>query len=415
MIKVLLRKHFILPILFWLIASVVSFPSAVQADDTGTASIAVTKILIDNGGYAVKKNSSYLVAHNLHTPYVPASTIKIATALAALDILGPAFRFQTSFYRDAADNLYIKGYGDPFLTSEEVAVIVSRLKELGCAEINDIYLDSSAFDLTASADGTGASDNPYDALNSALAVNFNTVNIEKDAAGRVISAERQTPTLQLMKKLAQELEPGLHRINITHEKDAGDAIASRYAGELFRAFQKQGGIGGAGRLARRTTPENLEPFYTHHSSKTLGNIIEPLMLYSNNFIANQIFLTLGANRYGYPATWEKSVQVMAEYLQQKHKLPAKEIKIVEGSGLSRRNRVSPYAMVQLLDSFKPYARFLPQEDGRLLKSGTLKGVYAYAGYFMDRERFDSFVLLLNQGKNTRDKVLHELERIYRSN
>jgi len=139
------------------------------------------------------------------------------------------------------------------------------------------------------------------------------------------------------------------------------------------------------------------------------------MLYSNNFIANQLFFALGTRKDGYPATWEKSRQAMAGYLQKKYNLSAKEIKILEGSGLSRKNRVSPQAMMQLLDSFKPYAKFLPQEDGRLLKSGTLQGVYCYAGYFRENEGLDSFVLLLNQDKNNRDRVLEALERIYRAN
>ena len=72
-------------------------------------------------------------------------------------------------------------------------------------------------------------------------------------------------------------------------------------------------------------------------------------------------------------------------------------------------------MMQLLDSFKPYAEYLPQTDGKLLKSGTLKGVYTFGGYFIESENLDSFVLLLNQGKNNRDRVLDELESIYRAN
>jgi D-alanyl-D-alanine carboxypeptidase/D-alanyl-D-alanine-endopeptidase (penicillin-binding protein 4) len=72
-------------------------------------------------------------------------------------------------------------------------------------------------------------------------------------------------------------------------------------------------------------------------------------------------------------------------------------------------------MLQLLDSFKPYAKLLPQEDGKHLKSGTLKDVYSYAGYFMENERLDSFVLLLNQGQNNRDRLLDVLEQIYHAN
>jgi D-alanyl-D-alanine carboxypeptidase/D-alanyl-D-alanine-endopeptidase (penicillin-binding protein 4) len=413
--KVLLHKYFIVPLLVLLSASTLSPLVPTRAHDIDAAAIEATEGLIDNGGYAVKKDNKYIVTHNLHIPYVPASIIKIATALAALEILGSEFRFNTDFYLDDQQNLYIKGFGDPFLISEEVAVIVVKLKELGCTKINDIYLDNTAFQLVASADGAGASDNPYDAQNSALVVNFNTVNIIKDTSGSVVSAEEQTPSLALMTELAEKLPPGLHRINITHEESSGAANISRYVGELFRVFQKQEHIGGAGTITSRKIPENLKPFYTHRSSKTLGDIIEPLMLFSNNFIANQLFLALGSHKYGYPATWEKSKQVMTDHLKKKYNLPENELRIIEGSGLSRKNRASPHAMMQLLDSFKPYAKLLPQEEGKYLKSGTMKDVYTYAGYFLKNKRPDSFVLLLNQGKNTRDRLLDVLERIYHAN
>jgi D-alanyl-D-alanine carboxypeptidase/D-alanyl-D-alanine-endopeptidase (penicillin-binding protein 4) len=388
---------------------------SVRAENIDSVVNSISADLVDSGGYAVKKNNKYIVTHNLHTSYVPASIIKIATALAALDILGPSFRFETYFYRDNHDNLYIKGFGDPFLISEEVAVIVKKLKELGCTEINDIYLDNTAFNLKERTDGSGLSDNPYDAKNSALAVNFNTVNIAKDTIGRVISAEEQTPTHPLMAELAKELEPGVHRVNITQDKYVGDAIINRYVGELFRVFQKQKNIAGKGMITPRKTPTNLEPFYIHRSSKTLEDIIGPLMLYSNNFIANQLFLTLGVNKFDYPATWKKSILVMAGYLRSKYSLPQKEIYIVEGSGLSRKNRISPHAMIKILDSFKFYAKSLPYEEGRFLKSGTLKGVYSYSGYFLENGNLDSFVLLLNQEKNSRDRLLDALEQIYRAN
>ena len=411
----LLQKHLILSILVWLSASALIPLKPALANDPGAAARKATESLIDNGGYAVKKNNNLFVTHNLHTPYVPASIIKIATALAALELLGPEFRFTTNFYLDGQQNLYIQGFGDPFLISEEAAVIIIKLKELGCTKINDIYLDSTAFQLAAPPDGAGPSDNPYDAQNSALAVNFNTVNIRKDKTGRVFSAEEQTPTLSLMAELAEKLQPGIHRININQAESGGEEIISRYVGELFRAFQKQENIAGEGTIAQRKNPGNLNLIYTHRSSKTLQDIIAPLMLYSSNFIANQLFLALGSHKYGFPATWEKSRQVLADYLQKKYNLSEKELRIIEGSGLSGKNRVSPHAMMQLLDSFKPYANLLPYEDGRLVKSGTLKGVYSYAGYFVEKERLDNFVLLLNQEKNTRDQVLDVLERIYREN
>lgn len=413
MLKKVLKRSLTLLFLILLLAAAYDpqpFSRSCAAESMGVPAAAA---YIDNGGFVVEKDGKIIAAHNPHKMFVPASIIKVATSLAALQILGPAYRFETHFFVDPDHNLYIKGYGDPFLISEEVAIIVRKLKELGCERINNIYVDDTAFALAASADGLGLSDNPYDARNSALAVNFNTVNLEKGPAETIRSAEEQTPTLALMSELSKGLSQGVHRINITRATGAGDQIIRRYTGELFRAFQMHENIAGSGSIAFREVPANLNPFYKHRSSRAIEDVIAPLMLYSNNFIANQIFLAVGAAEFGYPATWEKSKQAVAGLLQEKFNLSAEDIRIVEGSGLSKKNRVSPLAMLKLLDFFKPYSRLLPEKEGIFIKSGTLKGVYSYAGYFTEKEETDSFVLLLNQERNNRDMVLLLLEVLYR--
>jgi D-alanyl-D-alanine carboxypeptidase/D-alanyl-D-alanine-endopeptidase (penicillin-binding protein 4) len=399
----------LLPLLLFLF----SFPLlATLAEEPELTPLISVKHLIDRGGYAVQKDGYIIAAHNLHKTFVPASVIKIATGLAALRILGPDYRFETHFYRDSDQNIYIKGYGDPFLISEQVVEIVRKLKSMGCEKINNIYIDDTTFAIGGPPEGSGSSENPYDAQNSGLAVNFNTINIEKDRAGKIWSAEEQTPTLGLMEELAADMAPGTHRINVSRHAEEGNEIIRRYTGELFRAFQKQEKIAGEGEISFRTVPVDLAPFYIHRSSKTLEDIIAPLMLYSNNFIANQLFLALGSVQYGYPASWEKSMQAMADFLQKEFNLSANEIEIIEGSGLSRKNRVSPHSMLLLLNAFKPYSHLLSAEAYGYMKSGTLKGVYAYAGYFTANGKLDSFVLLLNQEKNNRDRILMLLEDIY---
>ncbi len=370
-------------------------------------------ILIDNGGYAVEKNGQLLVSHNLRGMYIPASIIKIATALSSLEILGPDYQFETHFFMDAAQNLYIKGFGDPYLVSEEVSLIMDRLQQIGVLTINNIYLDHSSYQLSYPTDGLGFSDNPYDALNSGLAVNFNTVKIQVSGKGEVQSAEEQTPTLPLMQRLGKDMKPGSYRINISTDEKKGYGVISRYVGELVRAFQQQKGMPGGGEIAEKQVPEKLEPLYVHRSGKSLLEIIEPLMLYSNNFIANQLFLACGAKQYGYPATWAKGRRALVEYMQNSLGLAEKDVKMVEGSGLSRRNRVSPHAMLLILHAFKPYGHLLPLEDNKRIKSGTLKGIYSYAGYFMNPGELDSFVLILNQSGNKRDTLLGVLEGYYR--
>ena len=151
----------------------------------------------------------------------------------------------------------------------------------------------------------------------------------------------------------------------------------------------------------------------HRSGRSLLEIIEPLMLYSNNFMANQLFLACGAKEYGYPATWDKGRRALNEFMREKLDLSDKALKMVEGSGLSKNTRVSPGAMLTVLHAFKPYGHLLPQEDNKRIKSGTLKGVYSYAGYFIDSGELDSFVLILNQSGNKRDTLLALLEGYYR--
>jgi D-alanyl-D-alanine carboxypeptidase/D-alanyl-D-alanine-endopeptidase (penicillin-binding protein 4) len=371
--------------------------------------------LVQNGGFAVQKSGRTCYSLNAERGYIPASIIKIATALLALDILGPDFQFTTRFYTTPEKDLYIQGSGDPFLISEEVALIVSHLLQKGIVEIRDIILDDSAFLLQSQAAGTGSSDNPYDAENSALSVNFNTVYFVKNGNGTVISAESQTPTVALMGELAQSMEPGTYRQNITGGGLKGEVV-SRYVGELFQAIFQDKGVAITGGLRRGVTPDGLSLIYSHQSSTTMDEGLRRLMQYSNNFIANQLFLASGMKRYGHPATWEKGRQVFKEFMTNRAGLGEGEIHIVEGSGISRGNRISPTAMLRVLNLFKPHGRLLSEKTiGQrqvFLKSGTLTGVSSYAGYFVDNERLDSFVLIINQGENNRDRLLGLLTKLY---
>lgn len=364
--------------------------------------------LITHGGYIVQKGSATIISKNADSLFIPASILKIATALTSLNVLGPDFRFETFFYQNETGDLYIQGTGDPFLVSEEVSLILERLKQKGVTHINNIFLDDTLYAINNPVDGVGKSLNPYDVINGGLCVNFNTVYVTVTPQGKIFSAEPQTPTLPIMKDLAGSMPPGNHRFNISKNKDN----VIRYVGELFRTLQKEKKIKGSGFISKARVPDTLTPFYTHRSSKTIQNSIKDLMLYSNNFIANQFFLACGAKRFGYPATWDKAQKTMQTFLQAELELDDQEVIITEGSGISRKNRITPLAMNKILTAFKPYAHTLPFEKGRLIKSGTLTGVYSYAGYFKNNSRLDNFVIILNQKENYRDSVLNLLEKIY---
>lgn len=365
--------------------------------------------LMQNGGYAATKNGQNIFSHNLHLEFIPASIWKLATTLAAIETLGVDYHFKTEFFLDKGHNLYIKGYGDPSLISEEVDKIFKALKKLGVSEINNIYLDNSQFDIPQLTPGISESLNPYDVINSGLAVNFNTIYFKVDKNGAIGSAEKQTPTLPIMKALGRSYKPGKYRINMSKSRKN----ISRYAGELFRAIQQRNGIRGKGKTTEKTTPSELNPLYVHYSSRTLDVIIREMLYYSSNYTANQIYLTLGTKAYGYPATWEKTGRFLREYFDKNFPNSFKTVTFEEGSGISRNNRVTVTAMLDVLERLRPYADLLPLEQGRYIKSGTMNGIYCYAGYFKNKGQLDTFVIILNQKRNNRDKILDLMEKWYR--
>lgn len=391
-------------ILFALI-SYILIPQILFAEKIKYRHESTIRELIHNGGYIASRDGRQILSFNSDKELVPASIWKVTTALAALETLGMEYRFKTGFYLDQHKNLYIKGFGDPFLISEEIDLIFKILIEKGIDEIKNIYLDSSSFDLPEPPPGVTSSLNPYDAFNGALVVNFNTINFYVDNNYNISSAEEQTPTLSIMKELGQRFNEGKHRINIS----GNPKNVSKHTGEIFRAFQKKYKIPGKGSEKDKNVPDGLSPFYMHYSSKTLFDIVKEMMLYSNNYIANQIYLTMGAEEYGYPATWEKGENFLEHYLYINLPEYSNEIKVSEGSGISRGNRITPRAFMEILKRYKPYANTLPLEKGIYVKSGTLKGIYSYAGYFKNETGYDSFVIILNQEKNTRGRILELME------
>jgi len=381
---------------------------------SGTETIFQNSDLITNGSYLVRSTKK-TIAFRENDTFLPASTLKLLTALAAFDLLTPEFRFETRFYLDGKKNLYIKGYGDPFLTSEEILHICSFLKKKGVDIVHTVFLDDSSFSLHNHTPGASNTNNPYDAPNGALAVNFNTLAIHKLADGTIISAEPQTPTLPIMQLLGDALPVGVQRINIKMVQKTGQIpMPLQYVGELFCAKMKQVGITIEGGFQSRRVPLSLQPIYVHKNSKTLQEVMKECLYYSNNFIANQVFLYSGLKTSGEPATWKNARQFMANYITKVLTLSSQQISVQDGSGLSRQNKISANALVTILEHFRPYNNLLNKQDGALLKSGTLQGVYCYGGYFTANEEVVPFAILLNQKENTRDELLSRLHVLYNS-
>jgi D-alanyl-D-alanine carboxypeptidase/D-alanyl-D-alanine-endopeptidase (penicillin-binding protein 4) len=360
---------------------------------------------IQHGGYMLRTARGTVEGLHADTPFIPASTIKLVTSLAALDILGPDYRFETRFYLDTAGNLIIQGDGDPMLTSEEIATIAGELAQKGIARVNDLILDNSAFALERDVDGSEHSERPYDAMIGPTAVNFNAMPIRVHPDGRIDSGEEQTPVLPMMKRIGKLFPPGLYRVNVGAFATEGNlSNESRYTKELFEALLRKQGIkvNGITRLKKHPGKPLL---ILVHKSDTVRNIVRECLKFSNNFIANELFIACARKRYGLPLTWFKAQRTFNFFIHRTFHPSPGMITMVEGSGLSRKNRITPRMMLKVLDKFSPYADLLPIKHNLFIKSGTLDGVYCYGGYFIHHGYTAPFVIMLNQKTNTRDQIL----------
>ena len=247
-----------------------------------------------------------LIAQNSDEPFVPASVTKIVTAWLALETLGADYRFETRFYLDDKRVLYVRGGGDPFLISEELAQLANDLvARIGKAPIAGMVLDASYYPENLRIPGIENTDKSDNALNSALAVNFNTVYAVRN--GDVVrSAEKQTPITPLaIAQFRAQVPGGTTRISLAQDP----AVCLQYAGELISAFIERAGGGVKGPISTGTVPEGLKPVYVHRQSRTLSQILVDLLKDSNNYTANQVFLEVGGRSLGGPVSLEKSLQV----------------------------------------------------------------------------------------------------------
>ena len=314
-----------------------------------------------------------LIAQNADQPFTPASVTKIVTAWLAMEVLGGDYRFETRFYLDKDRVLYVRGGGDPFLVSEELAKLAPELvAAVGKEPITGIVLDASYYPSDLRIPGIENTGEAYDALNSALAVNFNTIAAVRK--GKTVgSAESQTPITPIAISQFRARGPnGRGRISLAQDP----AVSLQYAGELIAAFIVRAGGSVKGKITTGSVPVGLEPVYVH-KSRPLSEILVQLLIASNNYIANQVFLEIGGTLGG-PVSLKKSLKV-ANMMLTANGL-AEDIHLEEGSGISRNNRFTARGLAKVLELFAPHADLLHGHDGGLNKTGTMSGVSTLAGY-----------------------------------
>ena len=369
-----------------------------------------------------------LFEKNADSWFIPASTLKVFTALIALESLGPNFHFTTEFFLDGHLNLKIKGQGDPLLTSREIRTISKRigaiLKKKHISEIRGLRVDGTAFKSDISIPGTSRTLNPYDASVGALSANFNTISFKKRPQEKKevkqpvsstqnlksipqhptkwISAETETPLVPFVWKMVATAGMTKGRIPLPQGTEA------LYAGHLFKWFLQGESI----KTGQEVTSEKVNGrdrlIFTWSSPYDLNQVVAKLLYYSNNFMANQLFLTLALREGGTPATLEKGIKVAMAHAAS---LGIKDLVIEEGSGLSRQNRISPRSMLKILQAFKPHHALMKYENNEYYKTGTLQGIRTRCGYFKDKHgALYPFVIMVNQENKGYGEIKKKLQK-----
>jgi D-alanyl-D-alanine carboxypeptidase/D-alanyl-D-alanine-endopeptidase (penicillin-binding protein 4) len=236
-------------------------------------------------------------------------------------------------------------------------------------------------------------------------VNFNTVAFIRHN-GSWTSDEPQTPLLPSV--IPRIVASGLTRGRITLTANSAEAL--QYSGELFRYFFRQAGIAVRGGIRRgRIDSRKDQLVWSYNSKADLSRVVADLLEYSNNFIANQIMLVMGADVLGPPATMEKGLQVLRNYYH--NALNIKDGRIVEASGISHRNRITARAMQTVLQRFTPYRTLMRHEGRQFYKTGHLNGIRSRAGFLTSAHAgLYRYVVIINTPGKTTDRMMHVIEQ-----
>jgi serine-type D-Ala-D-Ala carboxypeptidase/endopeptidase (penicillin-binding protein 4) len=404
-------------------------------------------------------------------PRNPASVLKLVATFAALDQLGPAYTWRTEVFVPGAPqdgrikgDLWLRGLGDPYLVAEEYWKLAEGLRRRGIERIDgDLVFDNSYFDLEP--EDPGAFDNQptrvYNLAPHPLLVNFNAVRFTvrpEGATGAVaVGADPPLPNLQLDNRLRLHPAPcgGFQRgvalaVPDPRERDqvilegrfpAGcDEYAltrtvlqpESYAFGLFDLYWHQLGGTLTGRWRDGVLPDEAgRPIYVHRS-RPLGDLIRMVNKYSNNVMTRHMALTVGAERFGAPATDDKGRRAVLEILEA-HGIDTAGFVLDNPSGLSRQTRITARQVAGVLQAGWQ-SPFMPEfvssmaisgldgtlrrrlgEDrtrGRMhLKTGSLNDVSAVAGYLWTGSGDRVLVVLLVNAPDAHRGLGEELQDV----
>ncbi len=393
---------------------------------------------------------------NVDLPRSPASTIKVVTTFASLDMLGPAYLWHTrAAVRGDLENgtldgdLVLQGGGDPYMTLERWWSFARGLRDKGLKTIRgDIVIDNTAFSLPLEdpAAFDGKPNRSYNVLPDALMVNFQSVEFRvapNETMHRVDIVATPAPVNLTIENrislVSGRCRASADRVDFQVASERWDRVVfsgalspdceersiarvllrpADYAFGTFVALWRELGGDFGGVLRVGPTPLGARPYFSF-DSLTLGEIVRLTNKYSSNLMARHLLLAIGEERYGAPATPAKGSAAMLEWGRQRG-LSLDDIEIDNGSGLSRATHITVLQMAKVLNAayHSPYApefmASLPLAgiDGTLrsrmknaaagsvrLKTGHLDSVSGVAGYVTTPEgKTVILVSLVNDGR-----------------
>ncbi len=389
----------------------------------GAARVGIAVLSLQDGSVVFARNADALLN--------PASNVKLVTAAASLSRLGPDFRFETEFSLEGAlsdrPRLYVRGKGDPSMTTERLYQVAGELKHLGLREVSDIVLDDSYFDAERMAPGfeQETTDRPYTAPTGALSLNANAVGVYVRSAGAgarpvvevdpasdyftVANSAVGTSSRARRASVSSEVDGEHQRIVVRGTVPAtGEFVSWKrinqpplYYGQTLKMLLEQRGVHVRGKVRLGLVPDRAKPLYLAQSD-TFDLVLKRMNKTSNNFVAEQLMKTLGAEVKGAPGTTAKGVQATEEFLEKEVGIQRGSYVLKNGSGMNDTNRFTPAQLAKLLktmaERFPVAAEYLSSvpiggRDGTLrwrfegndiagklrAKTGTLENVCALSG------------------------------------
>ena len=365
----------------------------------------------------------------------PASVMKLVTTYAGLELLGPAYRWKTEVYLDG-ENLVLRGSGDPKLNYESFWMLLRNLRGRGLRDLRgDLVLDRSYFAPAPYSPFDSDTYRPYNVTPDALLVNFKSLRftfVPEGEKGVRVFAEPGLPGMEIVNSLklgggncpdgtrafreavqaSFQSQPPRASFAGTYplacgERELNVALHNpqEYVAAMIRQLWAEMGGSWSGRVREGTVSPTARLVYVHES-EPLAEIVRDINKFSNNVMARQLFLTLGAEVGTPPARAEEAARVIREWLAAK-KIAAPELVLENGSGLSRLERISAGHLGALLlaawgSAVMPeFISSLPvvAADGTMkkrlkgervaghahIKTGLLSDARAIAGYVLDRQ------------------------------